>query len=46
MTWPRAVLRKVIANKPDLGVAIETAMGVDITRLLTESWDPTTPGRP
>jgi hypothetical protein len=46
MTWPKAVLRKAIEKKPDLGMAIETALGVDMTRLLTESWDPQTPGHP
>ena len=39
MTWPKAVLRKVIEENPDMGVAIETALSVDMTRLLTESWN-------
>jgi len=46
MTWPKAVLRKVIEKNPDMGVAIETALAVDMTRLLTESWDPQAPGHP
>jgi hypothetical protein len=45
MTWPKAVLRKTIDKTPDLGVAIEMALGVDMARLLTESWEPQTPGQ-
>jgi hypothetical protein len=46
MTWPKAVLRKVIEKNPDLGLAIEMALSVDMTRLLTDTWDPQTPGHP
>jgi hypothetical protein len=46
MTWPKAALRKAIQKTPDLGVAIDMALGVDMTRLLTESWDSQTPGHP
>jgi hypothetical protein len=45
MTWPKAVLRKAIDETPDLGVAIEMALGVDMARLLTESWKSQTPGQ-
>ena len=44
MTWPKAVLRKAIDKTPDLGVAIDMALGVDMARLLTQSWDSQTPG--
>ena len=46
MTWPKAVLRKVIEKNPDLGMAIEMALGVDMTRLLTDAWAPQTPAHP
>jgi CRP-like cAMP-binding protein len=44
MTWPKAVLRKTIDKTPDLGIAIDMALGVDMARLLTESWKLQTPG--
>ena len=45
MTWPKAALRDVTKSNPDLGIAIRMALGVDISRLLMESWKPEAAGQ-
>ena len=45
MTWPKEALRKVTKSNPDLGIAIRMALGVDISRLLMESWKPEAAGQ-
>ncbi len=43
MTWPREALQKATKNKPELGMAIRMALGVDVSRFLMKSWKSDTP---